>query len=307
MGRDGDRAGVRCWMWKGWRNDQGALGSLEWSWQGAKLVLLLQPKQQGRKKLSSLLLPKESISAHSTSSDPIPLVFSPGQWAQKTNSICPLRVSCANTVLSASQDVQSLFKYAHKSMLICLCFLLRPAGSSLESGRQLTSLKLPWKSRPNVWILAPCSLGMWIIFLVCSRQPDLPTAFSFKNWGYFCLVLGLPFPPPPNTSWIHLSIIHFQPPPKQKGEFPELTKSGKSSKVGERVSNTGIYLQALLAFLALDFALSLLSISQHGTDFGAELHKTSLSLLSGPKELEDVQDVLLTPDGVFYGSFLEVD
>lgn len=66
-------------------------------------------------------------------------------------------------------------------------------------------------------------------------------------------------------------------------------------------------MQALLAFLALDFALSLLSISQHGTDFGAELHKTSLSLLSGPKELEDVQDVLLTPDGVFYGSFLEVD
>lgn len=54
--------------------------------------------------------------------------------------------------------------------------------------------------------------------------------------------------------------------------------------------------KAVLAFLALDFASSLLSIFQHRTHFTAELHRTSLSLLSGPKELEDVQNVLLTPD-----------
>lgn len=65
--------------------------------------------------------------------------------------------------------------------------------------------------------------------------------------------------------------------------------------------------KAVLAFLALDIASSLLSISQHRTDFSAELHKTSFSLLSGPKELEDVWNVLLTPDVIFCDSFLEVD
>lgn len=43
------------------------------------------------------------------------------------------------------------------------------------------------------------------------------------------------------------------------------------------------------------------------TYFSSELHRTSLSLLSGPKELEDVQDVLLTPDLIFCDSFLEMD
>ena len=51
----------------------------------------------------------------------------------------------------------------------------------------------------------------------------------------------------------------------------------------------------------------MLSISQHRTDFSPEFYKTSVTLLSGPGELEDVRDVLLTPDVIFCDSFLEVD
>lgn len=162
-----------------------------------------------------------------------------GQRAQKRNRICSLGLSCADTVPSASQDLQSLFKYAHKSMLICLCFLLRPAGWPAGSGPELVGSphsKIATKRQSKMsefWSHVNCECGSSSLQIFCDLQclpvvhsrlpqPEILTAFFLKLWDYLCLFLGLPFPPPPNNSWIHLS---FSTTFKAEGEFSELTKS----------------------------------------------------------------------------------
>lgn len=131
----------------------------------------------------------------STSSNPILLLFLPWQWGSEHRN---KKKTCAN----GAQFLPGLqFKYAHKSILIYLCFLLRPAGwpavSGPERGGQTTSKNCYRKSSTNVWILVPCQLQIWLIFPTdflrfsvipcCSPQ----TAAARYIHSRFLKVLGL--------------------------------------------------------------------------------------------------------------------
>lgn len=127
---------------------------------------------------------------------PFSCYFSPGNGAVSTET--KKKKTCAN----GAQFLPGLqFKYAHKSILIYLCFLLRPAGwpavSGPERGRQTTSKNCYRKSSTNVWILVPCQLQIWLIFPTdflrfsvipcCSPQ----TAAARYIHSRFLKVLGL--------------------------------------------------------------------------------------------------------------------
>lgn len=140
----------------------------------------------------------------STSSNPILLLFLPWQWGSEHRN---KKKTCAN----GAQFLPGLqFKYAHKSILIYLCFLLRPAGwpavSGPERGGQTTSKNCYRKAAQmsEFWSRVNCKYGSSSLQIFWDfqwfhvvhprlQQPDISTAVFLKFWDYFCLFLGLSF------------------------------------------------------------------------------------------------------------------